>query len=488
MSSALKFAKTYDILFLIVSFFVFFLLRLPSLFEPHWYGDEGIYQVIGEALNKGSLLYRDVWDNKPPLLYLLYALFNSDQYTLKLVSLFFGLLSIVVFFFLSKRLFHQQVHVFGKIHFLTTSIFVFLLGLPLLEGNIANAENFMMLPILLAALLIFPRKPEIFLRETIFKLFFAGILLGLAFLFKVVAIFDLLAFLGFLLIINLPHRLKPSVAFPLVVGFFSPILITVFYFWIQDAFIDFARATFSSNIGYVAWQNKLIFPQGILLFKTTLLIIAVVLIVSKRKSLNISAIFILLWFAFSLYNAFFAQRPYTHYLLTLLPSFTLIIGLIFWEKKYKKAIALFLILAFVLVFRNFNLYGKTIGYYQNFVSFVTGWKSVVSYREFFDKRTPIDYEIASFLKYKIREKDSIFIWGDNAQVYKLVGVTPPGKYIAFYHVIDSKDGMDSTKFAIEKEKPRFIIIMPGKSPLPIQLIGYLKRINIDKVSIYERFF
>ena len=24
-----------------------FLLRLPSLFEPDWYGDEGIYQVLG---------------------------------------------------------------------------------------------------------------------------------------------------------------------------------------------------------------------------------------------------------------------------------------------------------------------------------------------------------------------------------------------------------------------------------------------------------
>ncbi|HEX8932414.1 MAG TPA: hypothetical protein VF810_04620, partial [Patescibacteria group bacterium] len=49
---------------------IFFLLRLPSLIEPDWYGDEGIYQTIGMALHKGSFLYTQIWDNKPPLLYL----------------------------------------------------------------------------------------------------------------------------------------------------------------------------------------------------------------------------------------------------------------------------------------------------------------------------------------------------------------------------------------------------------------------------------
>ena len=30
---------------------VFALLRLPSLIEPYWYGDEGIYEVVGQAMS-----------------------------------------------------------------------------------------------------------------------------------------------------------------------------------------------------------------------------------------------------------------------------------------------------------------------------------------------------------------------------------------------------------------------------------------------------
>ena len=179
-----------DFLFLIISSFIFFLLRLPSLFEPYWYGDEGIYQVIGMAINNGSLLYKDIWDNKPPLLYLLYALFNSDQFAVRLVSLIFGLFSIFVFFFLSKKLFPPSSGGSKIVYFLTSSIFALLLGLPILEGNIANAENFMLLPILIAALLVV--KADYLSSIPKVSLFFAGILLGLAFLFKIVAIFDFL--------------------------------------------------------------------------------------------------------------------------------------------------------------------------------------------------------------------------------------------------------------------------------------------------------
>src|SRR3990167_1365562 len=78
------------------------LLPIPSFIEPYWYGDEGIYQVIGMGLRNGRLLYRDIWDNKPPLLYVLYALYNSDQFTIRLVSALFGIGSIIVFSFFSS--------------------------------------------------------------------------------------------------------------------------------------------------------------------------------------------------------------------------------------------------------------------------------------------------------------------------------------------------------------------------------------------------
>ena len=60
--------------FLIIISVVFFFLRFPSLFEPNWYGDEGVYQTLGIGMNAGRLLYKGIFDNKPPLLYFLYSL------------------------------------------------------------------------------------------------------------------------------------------------------------------------------------------------------------------------------------------------------------------------------------------------------------------------------------------------------------------------------------------------------------------------------
>src|SRR5438132_6198013 len=55
---------------------VFVVLRVPSLIEPPAFNDEGTYADIGWALDHGAVLYRDVWDNKPPGVYWLAAAIN----------------------------------------------------------------------------------------------------------------------------------------------------------------------------------------------------------------------------------------------------------------------------------------------------------------------------------------------------------------------------------------------------------------------------
>src|SRR3989344_3644059 len=161
---------------------VFLLLRIPSLYEPYWYGDEGIYEVIGKAIRSGRILYTGIWDNKPPLLYIIYALFDSDQFFVRAASVILG-----------------------------TLFFAILFGLPLLEGNIANAENFMLFPILLSALLIYSvatkndsNSIKSYSGTDKKMLFVAGLMLGVAFLFKIVAVFDFSALVLFFIITTTP--------------------------------------------------------------------------------------------------------------------------------------------------------------------------------------------------------------------------------------------------------------------------------------------
>lgn len=482
--------------------FGFFLLRLPSLIEPYWYGDEGIYQVIGNALNHGRLLYTGIWDNKPPLLYVLYAIFSANQFWVRVASLVFGVCAVISFYALAKSLFGKQ----EKAQFIPTAIFAFLFGIPLLEGNIANAENFMLFPIILAGVLVYNSTKlktdatsklsfSIFQLSTLnFQLVFAGFLLSLAFLFKVVAVFDFAAFTLFLIFTKTDQKnwLYKNIhkAIPLIFGFSIPVLLTSIFFILHGTFADFISATLGQNVGYVEYGNKFIFPQGLLFLKFFLLFLATTYLFIKRKVLSPAALFLGLWFSFSLFNTFFSQRPYTHYLLVLLPSFCLIIGIFFLSNirhAYKKTIALLLLITILLVFKNFTLYQKTIDYYQNYISFIFNKKSVTQYQTFFDQNIPTTYAIVSFLKLHIKPNDAIFVWGNTPGVYALTNTLPPGRYIVVYHIRSSEDALLETQKTLLLQQPRYII-QTSKTPIPFSIGNYKEQFTIYGTHIYERTF
>jgi Dolichyl-phosphate-mannose-protein mannosyltransferase len=489
-----KWEKQTSFWFLLIVSTIFFFLRFPSLFEPDWYGDEGVYQTLGIGIRMGRLLYRDIFDNKPPLLYVLYSLVSSSEFAIRFLSLIFGILSVIVFYFLAKKLFANE-----KISFITTSIFAVLFGLPLIEGNIANAENFMLLPNIIAGLLVF-KSIEIKDVKRRYKLqIFAGLILGLSFLIKIVALFDFGAFLVFLFFMNYSKNLleifnlkniveeaKNVIFFAL--GFSIPIIITALYFILNHAFSNFIQATFFSNIGYVGYGNNFIIPQGFLIFKLILLALFSLFIFYSKKGFGAAFSFIALWLSFSLFDAYFSQRPYTHYVLVLLPSFILMIGMFLIKKNFSRLAGLSVLISLILVLLGFTFYVKTVFYYQNFISYIFGRESVTSYQKFFDNTTPRDYEIAGFINLYTDKTGGLFIWGNNAQVYALTGKLPPGKYTVAYHIANYKDGFSNTNTALKKNPPKFIVLMPNVSTYPFSLSDYKQRINMEGAEIYERIY
>lgn len=474
-----------DHLFLFVFLLVSFLLRFPSLFEPNWYGDEGIYQVIGKVLRSGGLLYRDIWDNKPPLLYLLYAVFNGELFWLKLLSLIFLLLSIIIFYFLAGKLFKKKAAVF-----LSTGFFTLFFSLPILEGNIANAENFMLLPIILAALLIINYT----LYPKPFTLVISGLLLSLAFLTKIVAIFDLAAFTLFLFFIspwekkNYFLQFKNFVGriFPLILGFVVPIIFTFAFFLSRGVLKDFWIAAFSQNVNYVAWGNKFLVNQGFLIIKTVLLGLFVFFLFCHRARFSKPQLFILLWFVFSLFNALFAERPYTHYLLVLLPSFSFLLASVLEIKKNSFISVIFIFFISALIFPNFWFYGKTISYYRNFLSFISGGKSFSSYRVFFDPNVERNYLLAEFLNTKLKANENIFIWGESPQIYVLAAKLPISRFVFSHHINFYPGAILETQKAIASIKPEYLVILSPTPPYEKFLKGYKPAFIIEGASIYAR--
>lgn len=502
--------KTFWCVFAICVFFVF--LRLPSIIEPYWYGDEAVYEVIGQALSHGELLYRDIWDNKPPLLYVIYALFDGNQPEVKTFSLIIGLLSVITFFFLTREIFTKF-----KISMLTTSTFALLFATPLLEGDIANAENFLLLPILLGGLILykFHRKQTMSPPRS---LWIAGILLGIAFIIKIVAVFDFAAFFIFLITFSENktenHTVKKNkaaskkrlrgfslqstgnfiiqtilVSFPLVAGFLIPFIITIIFFASKHALSDFFQAVFFSNVGYVGYSNSFMgIPQGLLLVKIIILVVFLAIIVIRHKSLAKPTLFIILWLMFSLFNVYFSGRPYTHYALVLIPSFSLFIGLLFFYKNIiKKAVTA--VTAILLVFIlsqhfSFNT-AYPIHYYQNFMQFISGKENVEAYQSFFDPTVPRDYTIASFIQTHTTSDDSIFVWGNSPEIYVLSHKLPIDKYTVAYH-IQQNNAYGQTQEIINKKEPKYIIVLTESQPLPFTVPLYIMRYTIPGATIYER--
>ena len=476
--------KNYIFWFLLTISIIFIFLRLPSLFEPYWYGDEGIYQAIGILLNNGEKLYIGAWDNKPPLLFIIYAIFNSNQFSLRLLSLVFGLISIFIFYFISIKLFLNNKNA----SIISTTIFAILFGTIIFEGNIANAENFMLLPILIGALLII--SSESYKKGTYVKTYFlAGLLISVAFLTKIVAIFDLLAFTLFILIHpNQNLKNKISKLLPLILGFSIPFLLTLIYFLFTNNFKDFLDALLFGNIGYVGKENQFLIPQGLLIFKTVLLLMFVIFIYWKRRKIHPNLIFILLWFSFSLFSAFFSHRPYTHYLLMLLPSLSLMIGAVFSFKKERIFLVIAIFLTIITLSESFIIKTNIRDYYMNFISFNLGKKNSYEYQAFFDQRTPRDYNIANYIKANTKQDENIFIWGDNAHLYKLANKKPILRYTVAYHITYFPKGITEMKKAIEIKKPELIIIMPNNGDFPGSLNNYSEKINIQGARIYEKIF
>ncbi|HUD44250.1 MAG TPA: hypothetical protein VMR41_01775 [Patescibacteria group bacterium] len=513
-----KLEKCKSTWFLIGTIFVFFLLRLPSLVEPYWYGDEGIYEIIGRALLNGRLLYVGIWDNKPPLLYLTYAFFHSSQFEVKFASLIVGIASILVFFFLARKLFKQT-----SLQFITTAVFAFLFATPMTEGNIANAENFMLLPIIAAGLLIWTHHPEFIsgshrkdsrlhgndklISNHSLMLGLGGLLLGIAFLYKIVAVFDLAAFAVFIILFKLPSPLtlrmlkniktlknlltdELQALIPYLLGFILPLLITTLYFAMHGAVGDFFHSAFSSNVGYVGYGNAFIIPQGLLIFKLLLLAAALFFIFQERNILPKEASFILLWFIFAVFDSYFSQRNYTHYILMAIPSLSLLLGLPILLKnyKYKRQVLLSVLVVAVITISYFiNIrYNQLPSYYANFLSYITNHKSVTDYQAYFDHNTPRDYMIADYLRMHVKSGSPVFIWGNSAQIYVLSNTFPPGKYTVAYHITASAQTEKETLNAIETVKPQYMVLLDNAPALPFSDTNYSYQISLGGTLIYER--
>src|SRR3990167_842291 len=238
-----------------------FIVRVPSLLEPLWYGDEAIYLVIGQKIMRGGLLYVDIFDHKTPGIYYLASwslkFLGETLWSFKFLLAVWMIPTLTIFYFLAKKLFDQKTAIFSVL------ILALLTSTPLFEGNIVNSEILMILPISLA-----------FLFGLNKRYFFAGIFFSIALLLKFPAVFDFAAFFVFVaLSVNEKNILKiVNKLLRLTLGLAIPVSLTLLYFASKGALSDYINSSLFFNLSYTNYNNEFIIPNGLLIVKAAPLV------------------------------------------------------------------------------------------------------------------------------------------------------------------------------------------------------------------------
>lgn len=458
--------KKFLIFLLLVCF-----LRLPSLFEPPWYGDEGIYQAFGLAIKNHQVLYRDITDNKPPFIYYLASIFNT-QTSLRIFLLFWSTATVFAFYFVSLKLFKS-----AKLTNLLTLIFLFLFNTPLFEGLIPNGEVFMLLPPLASLAILLSYR---FHQKR--QYFFLGTLSGLSLLIKIPIIFELLAITYFLYL----QKTRPVYIFSWLIGVFTPFLTVWGIFGYYHLGQNFYLSVLANNLGYLSsWQT------GSHNFSLTFAIVIKLIIFlfvpiifyksSKIKFLTPPRLFILSLFFLELFSSRLSGRPYPHYLLQILPGTVLVLGIIISKFQIKSQPILFLVI-FALFFNLLTklFHGYSVGpYYLNFLSYLTRQKTYQDYSDFLDPNTKYIQQAGSYLSKNFPENPNLFVWADDAYLYSESQKLPITPHIISYHVSDFQDYSD-TMVKLKKYFP-LIIFKPNLRPFPELQEFLAKYYHLDNI-------
>lgn len=446
-----------------------------------------VYMTLGQGVQQGLTLYKDIHDNKPPLLYLTAAV-ADNLFWFKVILAFWNIVTVVFFYKLAKILFENN----QKAQKLATLLFGLLTTLPLLEGLTVNSELFMIVFTILAFLVLLKKdvKPR--------GIFLAGIFLGIGTLFKVPAAFDAPIIVFYWLITtglgNWKKILKDTCI--LVAGFAAPILMTFVWYFFRGALSEYIKAAFMQNVGYLSSfrpgdvQKSFLVRNAPLLIRGFVVLLGSSVLFAFRKRLSTKFILFSLWILFTLFAITLSERPYPHYIIQAIAPISLLLAMFFSEKSLEQSLTVIpLALAlFVPAYYKFWLY-PTGTYYLRFMNFAVHRETKAAYFNGFSPTTNRNYEIAQFLATSSKTSDRVFMWGpDSATVYALSKRLPPIKYVVDYHVLDYSSKAQEAK-NIAANPPKFIILTNDYSYSdlkPLLKQKYILINTIENANIYSR--
>lgn len=335
---------------LFLPIFFIIVLSIPHLFQKYFEIDEGVYAAVATSMLNGEVLYKDVWDHKPPLIYIIYMITSvlgpiSGMFLLRFAAIVIKILNIIIFYYILKKL-----GVGKKTSSFVLSIISLLLVLPILEGNTVNVEVFFVPIISLFILRVLNNRLS----------YFEGFLLFLSFCFKFQAFAEILFVAGIyifsILISNRKLLIKELVKF--LVGFLFPLLIMIFVFIISGNLEEAYKTLITINFGYADQTTYTVNILGSVIGRSLLLLVLFIsavaavsvryIFLNKRNILTQQNYVLINIIIFEIFLVLYPQRSYPHYLIQLMPGILFL--LIYFVNNFKETTQIFLKFTKLLIF------------------------------------------------------------------------------------------------------------------------------------------
>jgi len=404
--------------------------------------DSGIYAYIGQQINNGKILYKEVWDYKFPGIYYIYAflfkIFPDSRWTLYFFDIFTNILMLILIFFILKKFKFEDFFWIVSLLFITTYriyacfsggnltehlfIFFFIISFYLLIEKPTKIGDFILgncfvwlsmfkQPYFLIVFVLF-----LFFRNRIFKGEIKFFISGFLFSF----IFFLYIFIK---------------------GFPESIDTIIFPFHLTKGTQSKKINDFLGLIGDLNYRTRVILFTGP--GKQILMMLIPILFVRDKLKVLFFSLLATIFFIY-----FFTFALYAHYILLL--NIPLIVGSIILIRNYsKKLIILFLL---ICLLSPFNLMKKRVFHFKRaFYKFVI----------LKDKRINVHPLVITIAKY-VKKGETLFIPEFIGEVYFITKTESPWRFAGFTQGLEKlpKYKIELIKLIREKPPDYFYLEMP----------------------------
>ncbi|MCF8715177.1 glycosyltransferase family 39 protein [Joostella atrarenae] len=467
-------------------------MRFPFIFKDVTQWDESTFILMGQSWVDGYLPYTELWDLKPPLAFLYFALvikiFGKSLFAIRFIALFLISLSSLYLYKIGKQLSGYAVGAWvGALYIIVPNLFY------------ADLQGVMTEYIAMAAFI--PGIWLILCREK--KMYvLAGILFGISIMIRLNLAYPVLFIIIWLYSYN--YNSTPFIerfisTVKVIIGVSVPIILIMFVYSVNGFFMLWWDSVILAPLGY----NSEGMSDNIKTFKNVLPFLAWGVLLSVYFYKNVSYLkwryeigIIGVTIIGIVISFIHSGKFYTHYLIQLYPFLFLLTVLFIKQWKYAKYSGYLLIIGCVISFlfsNNIKAYGELFNRFKNNQDWFYGESIEVSNYIYENFDSPSVYFVTDHLGYwflDVKPPTKLVTHPDNIKLQQ--------EFLYPFVYKDRKSTIEELSFIFSHVKPDLIITRDGEVPYlkndsneQALFKNYLNQEYqlvkiIDKVEVYKR--